>query len=280
VIVGCGPAGLGATATAKSAGLNCVTLEKMTPASTLRAYPRAKFVQATPIDIAEYGSFFLEGDNSREELINEWERIIATLGLTINDREEVVDITSEGEMLTVKTARGNLYKSYTVVLAVGVRGNPRHLNMAGEDPSRVHYMLIDPEEFRNQKILVIGGGNAGTEVTQALAQAALGNRVSYSFRSHVLTNVSRENAEKISALQQIKAIAVYPATTLKEIKPNSVVLESILHDEMTRPAADRGKRTIEIENDIIFAMIGAELPNAFFRKLGIKMGRKGRFGSD
>jgi len=71
VIVGCGPAGLGATATAKVLGLKYATLEKLTPASTLRSYPRAKFVQATPIDIAEYGSFFLEGDNSREELIRE-----------------------------------------------------------------------------------------------------------------------------------------------------------------------------------------------------------------
>jgi hypothetical protein len=73
-IIGCGPAGLGATATAKTMGLEYVTLEKMTPASTLRSYPRAKFVQATPIDIAEYGSFFLEGDNSRENLIKEWEK--------------------------------------------------------------------------------------------------------------------------------------------------------------------------------------------------------------
>ena len=62
MIVGCGPAGLGATATAKARGLSYVTLERMTPASTLRTYPRAKFVQATPIDILEYGSFFLEGD--------------------------------------------------------------------------------------------------------------------------------------------------------------------------------------------------------------------------
>ncbi len=74
LIVGCGPAGLGATATAKAHGLSYVTLERMTPASTLRTFPRAKFVQATPIDILEYGSFFLEGDSTREDLIAEWTR--------------------------------------------------------------------------------------------------------------------------------------------------------------------------------------------------------------
>ena len=279
VIVGCGPAGLGATATARSTGLNYVTLEKMTPASTLRAYPRAKFVQATPIDIAEYGSFFLEGDNSREELIQEWERIIATLGLTINDREEVVEVTREGELLIVKTASGNAYKAQAVVLAIGVRGNARHLDLPGEERGRVFYSLIEPGEFQNRKILVIGGGNAGAEVAQALAAAALGNQVSYSFRAPVLTNVTRENAEKISALQQAKLLALYPATALKEIKPDRVVLEPVRNSETAVTVSGVVEAgPIELENEVIFAMIGAELPTAFLKKIGVKMGSKGRLG--
>ncbi len=279
VIVGCGPAGLGATATARAAGLNYVTLERMTPASTLRAYPRAKFVQATPIDIAEYGSFFLEGDNSREQLIEEWERIIATLGLKINDREEVVDVVREGELLTVKTARGNCYKARTVVLAIGVRGNARHLDIPGEEPGRVFYALIDPAEFRNRNILVVGGGNSGAEVAEALAAPELNNQVSYSFRVPVLTGVTRENAEKISALQQSKSLTVYPATALKEIKPGRVVLSPI--KSSATPATDSQASPagpIELENDTIFAMIGAELPTAFLKQIGVKLVSKGRLG--
>ncbi len=279
VIVGCGPAGLGATATARAAGLNYVTLEKMTPASTLRAYPRAKFVQATPIDIAEYGSFFLEGDNSRERLIQEWERIIATLGLKINDREEVVEVVREGDLLTVKTARGNLYKARAVVLAIGVRGNARHLNLPGEVPGRVFYSLIEPGEFQNRGIMVVGGGNAGSEVAQALAAAELGNRVGYSFRAPVLTNVTRENAEKISALQQARLLTLYPATALKEIRPGTVVLEPV-KNAGADAAASRAtlEGPVEVDNDIIFAMIGAELPTAFLKQIGVKLGSKGRFG--
>jgi thioredoxin reductase (NADPH) len=279
VIVGCGPAGLGATATARAAGLNYVTLERMTPASTLRAYPRAKFVQATPIDIDEYGSFFLEGDNSRERLIEEWERIIATLGLKINDREEVMEIVRDDEVLTVKTARGNIYKAHVVVLAIGVRGNPRHLNLPGEEPGRVIYTLIEPGEFRNRKIMVVGGGNAGAEVAQTLAEPALGNQVGYSFRAPVLSNVTRENAEKISALQQAKLLALYPATALKEIKLDAVVLEPV-----TSPGAESAASLatscgpVEIANDIIFAMIGAELPTGFLKQIGIKLVSKGRLG--
>jgi hypothetical protein len=35
-------------------------------------------------------------------------------------------------------------------------------------------------------------------------------------------------------------------------------------------------RPIEIENDFIFAMIGAELPTAFLRAIGVRMVSKGR----
>ncbi|HKV56376.1 MAG TPA: NAD(P)-binding domain-containing protein [Candidatus Binataceae bacterium] len=276
VIVGCGPAGLGATATARVSGLHYATLEKLTPASTLRSYPRAKFVQATPIDIAEYGSFFLEGDNSREELIKEWEKIIAKLGLVINDREEVVDVTSEQDYQIVKTARGNAYPTRCVVLAIGVRGNPRRLNLPGEVAGRVFYNLIEPDEFTNRKILVAGGGNAGAEVVQALAVAKLGNVVSYSFRSPVLTNVTRENADAIIALQQAKVITVYPSTALSEIRPNSAVLEPVKSSGAQQGPAGRMSGPIEIENDAIFAMIGAELPTGFLKAIGVRMVSKGR----
>jgi hypothetical protein len=33
-----------------------------------------------------------------------------------------------------------------------------------------------------------------------------------------------------------------------------------------------------IDNDIIFAMIGAELPTAFLKKIGVKLVSKGRLG--
>lgn len=268
-IVGCGPAGLAATATAKNAGLNYVTLEKMTAASTLRTYPRAKFVQATPIDIEEYGSFFLEGDNTREVLIDEWERIIGRMGLRINEREEVIDIKPQGDHLAVRSRQGNTYDASFVILAIGVRGNPRHLGLPGEDePGRVHYNLIDPAEFQNRHILVVGGGNAGAEVAQALSMRELNNTVSYSFQQPALSNVTQANSDKIAQLRSAEALTTYPATQIAEIKPGHVVLRRI--------GAPGGTPPIELPNDVIFAMIGAELPTAFFRSIGIKLGAKGR----
>ncbi len=274
LIVGCGPAGLGATATAKAHGLNYVTLERMTPASTLRTYPRAKFVQATPIDILEYGSFFLEGDTTREDLVREWEKIISQARLVIQDREEVVAVQPTDGCFTVRTAQGHQFKARCVVLAIGLRGHPRRLNVAGEVPGRVHYQLIEPDDFRNQRILVVGGGNAGAEVTQALAAAHLGNQVSYSIRDAVLSKVTHENAEKVIALQRSGAITLYPATEVREIRAKTVVLQPTTGlSAEGRAAADR---VIELENDVVFAMLGAELPIRFLESIGIRMEVKHR----
>jgi thioredoxin reductase len=276
LIVGCGPAGLGATATAKAHGLSYVTLERMTPASTLRTFPRAKFVQATPIDILEYGSFFLEGDSTREDLIAEWDKIISQAGLVIQDREEVVGIQANDGYFTVRTAKEHEFKARCVVLAIGLRGHPRRLNVPGEAAGRVHYQLIEPDDFRNQRILVVGGGNAGAEVTQGLAAPHLGNKVTYSIRDQVLSKVTHENGEKIIALQRSGTITLYPDTELKEIKEKSVVLALVKGQTKSAEGRPVTAAPIELDNDIVFGMLGAELPTRFLESLGIRMEVKHR----
>ena len=278
-IVGCGPAGISASATAINRGLKYVALEKMTAISTIKAYPRGKFVQATSIDIAEYGSFFMEGDTSKESLLSTWEKIIAQTGVKPNEREEVLTITRVGDLFEVKTSADRIYKTRFVVMAIGVRGSPRHLGLAGETPERVAYNLIEPEEYQNKKLLVVGGGNAGAEVAQALANPELHNQVSFSFRTPTLgPPVTPENAEKISALQQKGFLTIYPASQVTEIKPGKVVLAPLAGGGPERQAGVGAvvlTQPAEIENDSIFAMLGAELPTRFMKSTGIKMIKKG-----
>ncbi len=139
--------------------------------------------------------------------------------------------------------------------------------------------MIEPEEYKNKKILVVGGGNAGAEVTQALANPELGNTVSYSFRDPSLGTVTRENAEKVSALQQTGRVTIYPLSAVKEIKPGKVVLAPVKPNPGAAPPPP-GIATIadsvELDNDVIFAMCGAELPTRFLKSIGIRMTKKGR----
>ena len=151
----------------------------------------------------------------------------------------MVAIEAGSEYFTVRTAQKHEFKCRCVVLAIGLRGHPRRLSVPGEKAGRVHYQLIEPDDFRNQRILVVGGGNAGAEVTQALSAPHLANQVSYSFHDAVLSKVTHENGDKIIALQSSGAITVYPATELKEIKDGAVVLE-VVKGHVKNPAG-RGR---------------------------------------
>ena len=279
-VVGCGPAGIGATTTAKSQGLSYIALERTTAASTIRNYPRGKFVQSTPIDINEYGTFMMEGDNSKEGLVKKWQEMLATTQVAIEEREEVTDIKRAEDLFEISTASGKTFKARFVILAIGVRGSPRKLDLPGETPERVFYNLIEPEEYHDRHILVVGGGNAGAEVTQALANPELRNIVSYSYRDATLgPPVTPENAEKISSLQQQGLITAYPMSQLLEIKQGKAVLGP--RATQSTPNLTGGPGTVviaeprELENDVIFAMLGAELPTRLMKAFGIRMIRKG-----
>jgi thioredoxin reductase len=279
-IVGCGPAGIGATTTAKSQGLSYIALEKTTAASTIRNYPRGKFVQSTPIDINEYGTFMMEGDNSKEGLVKKWQEMLVTIQVAIQEREEVTEINRAEDFFEISTASGKNFKTRYVILAIGVRGAPRKLNLPGEAPERVFYNLIEPEEYHDRRILVVGGGNAGAEVTQALANPELRNVVSYSYRDATLgPPVTPENAEKISALQQQGLITAYPMSQLLEIKERKVVLGPRVAQSAANLTGGPGTVVLseprELENDVIFAMLGAELPTRLMKSFGIRMMRKG-----
>jgi hypothetical protein len=70
-------------------------------------------------------------------------------------------------------------------------------------------------------------------------------------------------------------LSLYPATALTEIRPGKVVLDPVKNPVVDSLPLDG---PIVIDNDIIFAMIGAELPTAFLKKIGVKLVSKGRLG--
>ncbi|MFQ5666486.1 MAG: NAD(P)-binding domain-containing protein [Candidatus Binatia bacterium] len=263
VIVGAGPAGLGAATRAKSLKLSYVVCEKGGAAATIRNYPRAKVIQTAPIDIPEYGTFFQEDDESKEALVRRWQDIIARTGLVIHERQELLGVTREASGLLVTTVQGDEhYRSRFVVLALGVRGTPRRLGVPGEVPERVAYGLIDAAEFCERRILVVGGGNAACEAALALAAPALLNEVTLSHRGPVLRDVTAQNSQAVDVAAREGQLRVEPDSQFKEIRPTSVLL-----------ATPSGPK--EIPNDFIFALIGAELPTKLLRAIGVKLVKKG-----
>jgi thioredoxin reductase len=263
VIAGSGPGGLGAATRAKSLGLSYVLCEKTSAAATIKSYPRAKIVQSAPIDIPEYGTFFQENDESKEGLVRRWEDIVARTGVVVNEREEVLGITrGDDGMLVTEAQGGKRYRSRFAVLGIGVRGTPRRLGLPGEVPERVTYALIDAADYRERRMLVVGGGNAACEAALALADPTLLNQVTLSHRGPVLKGVTPQNSQAVDTAAREGQLEVVPDSALEEIRAQSALLKT--------PTGPR-----EIPNDIIIAMIGADLPTKFLRKIGVKIVKKG-----
>ena len=103
----------------------------------------------------------------------------------------------------------------------------------------------------------------------------LQNQMSCSFREPSLSRPAPENAEKISALQKRGRLTIYPHSQVKEIKPGRVVLmPSAAKLDGSAAEGTRIEQELEIENDYVFAMLGAS-PPPFIKSLGIRMIKRG-----
>ena len=56
-----------------------------------------------------------------------------------------------------------VYESRRVILAIGRRGVPRKLSVPGEESPHVSYSLREPESYRDDQVLVVGGGDSAVE---------------------------------------------------------------------------------------------------------------------
>jgi thioredoxin reductase len=124
----------------------------------------------------------------------------------------------------------------------------------------VTYKLLEPEQYRNKKLLIIGGGDSAVEAALSLAEQA-GTHVTLSYRNNSFSRVKEDNREKISAAIQNGAIDALMESYVDRIDSNSVTLVT-------------GEKSREIQNDFVFVFIGGELPTPFLEKLGVNIETK------
>jgi thioredoxin reductase/ferredoxin len=256
VIVGAGASGLGAAARARSLGLSYVVLESERFAMTVQNMHKGKVLFAEPAGVKLEGDLWFE-ECSREALLEKWRAQIDELGLDVREHEKVTDVQRRGELFDVETTRDR-YRARRVLLAVGKAGNPRKAGAPGEDAhaERIFHHLADPDALRDQKILIYGGGDVACEAARALAP---NNDVTMVTIDEEFVYPKKRNADAVRALAADGAIDLHMNTWLKGIEDGAVALEAT------------GGERFTVQNDVVFEMIGAELPLPFFRKIGVKL---------
>jgi len=254
-IVGAGPAGLSASLTAQQYGLRYITLEQGEIASTIRQYPRQKFLMAEPIQIPLYGTLYV-GDGTKEALLSVWEAIIANTGVQIRTNEKVELVQRNSSGFHVRTAHSD-YRARYVVLAVGKRGTPRKLRVPGEELPKVSYRLIEVDNYNDADILVVGGGDSAVEATLALSRSRK-NRVTLSYRGDHFHRVRERNREQLQLAEKEGRVRSIVRSAVEEIREKDVVLA--LPSEK-----------IVLANDFVIVLIGGETPEGFLQRTGIEI---------
>jgi thioredoxin reductase (NADPH) len=258
VIVGAGPAGIAASLGALENKLSYVTLEQETLGGTVSHFPRGKLVMTAPVQLPVVGKVNFT-ETTKEELLGFWRKVVEQTGLSIQYQERVTQITAEGDIYRVKTDK-NTYLTRTVLLAIGRRGTPRKLGVPGEGQAKVVYRLIDPEQYRGQRVLVVGGGDSALEAATSIAEQA-DTQVTLSYRSEAFSRAKQKNRDKVEQAQADGRLTVLFKSNVKEIGEHSVQI-------------DNDGELIEIPNDGVIISAGGLLPTPFLKEIGIDVETK------
>jgi thioredoxin reductase/ferredoxin len=262
VIVGAGPAGLSASLAAKKANLKFVTVEQEdSVGGTTYHYPRNKIVMTAPMELPLIGTIKVK-EISKESLMELWLSILAKVSMPIQYSEKMEDITKESGGFVVRTSKGN-YRTNSILLAIGRRGTPRKLGVQGEDIPKVVYRLIDPEQYRGQHVMVVGGGDSALEAALDIA-AEPGTTVTLSYRGAAFSRVKAKNRSRLDEAIATKVINVMLESQLTNIGPKKISIK-------------QSGNELELDNDAIIVCAGGELPTPFLKKIGITV--EARFGS-
>jgi thioredoxin reductase/NAD-dependent dihydropyrimidine dehydrogenase PreA subunit len=260
VIVGAGPAGFAATLAAKVAKLNSVTVEQEALGGTVAHFPRHKLVMTQPAELPIVGKMRFR-EVQKEELLEFWGGVERKTGIDINYDEtvEAIKPINGSGGFTVVTNRQR-YNTRAVLLSIGRRGTPRQLGVPGEELPKVTYRLIDPEQYRNQHVLVVGGGDSALEAATSIA-AEPGTTVTLSYRSGAFSRAKQKNREKTEAMQAAGRLRVLLHSNVKKIETESVII-------------DIGGELKRLKNDAVIISAGGILPTAFLRSIGINVETK------
>jgi thioredoxin reductase (NADPH) len=255
IVVGAGPAGIAASLRARERGLRGLTIEQDTLGGTVAHYPRGKIVMTVPVELPLYGTVSFR-ETRKEELLKLWNQVVAKTNLEIQFQVRLEAIEASSGAFTVETSAGR-HTASRVLLAIGRRGTPRKLGVPGEELSKVVYRLTAPEQYRGQRVLVVGGGDSAIEAAVSLATEP-GTEVALCYRSDAFSRAKLKNRERVEAAAAKAQLQLLLASQVSSIGASSVMLET-----------PNGPK--EIANDAVIVCAGGILPTPLLRAAGIEI---------
>lgn len=236
IIIGAGPAGMGAAVYSARSGLNTLLLDESVPGGLLNK-----------ISIVEnyLGYKSVTGADLAVDMYNHVKHENVSFKL-----EKVVSIKEENEYKIVTTTKGE-YKTKGVIIAIGRKprksGIPNEEMYAGKGIS--YCAICDAPLYKGKKIVVLGGGDSAFE--EAIYLGNFASSVTIVVRNKISASdalVSEAKEKNIEVIIGKEAIDFLGDETIKQVKFN---------DEST------------IDCDGVFIYYGYQADTAFMKDLNI-----------
>jgi len=264
IIVGAGPAGLSASLGAKSHHLNYLTIDQDSLGGTISHFPKGKLVMTQAATLPLVGSVKF-GEIRKEPLMEFWVDTINKHQIKLQLNETLLGITKEnGNIHRVKTSSGE-YLAKAVLLAIGRRGSPRQLGVPGEEQSKVTYRLTDPDQYKGQRLLVVGGGDSALESACSVAELNIptqaGPMVTISYRKDSFGRAKSKNRERIVRLEKTGQLRVLYSSQVESISKNGVLIK--IQD-----------KKVKLPNQAIIVCAGGILPTGLLKEIGVNVETK------
>jgi len=275
-LIGAGPAGLSAAGRAArldaQAGTSSPThilLEGFgAHAKTVQRYQKGKHVMAEPgfLDLRSDMKFQA---GAREQVLGQWHEDLKNSGVNIRLGAEVKSIQGSKGNFSIALTDGSSIGAESVILAIGLEGNPRRLGVDGQDLPRVQYQLDDPKEYNDEKILVVGAGDAAIENALALAAQnyvwILNRRDEFSRAKE-----GNLNAILVGISNPDQRLECHYSTSVKSV----VLTDGAEHAMLAILETPEGE--LEQPCDRIIARLGAIPPRNFVESIGVQFPSKKR----
>lgn len=258
IIIGGGPTGINCAIEAKKAHLDYIILEKGVLVNSIFHFPANMtfFSTSKNLEIADVPFISHSDKPTRQEALEYYRRLMESHNLVIDFGVEVLGMKNVDGTYEVNTSGAKYHAKY-IVVATGFYDKPNLMNVPGEDLPKVKHYYDEVHHYIRKKVLVIGGANSacdvalecwqkGADVTMAIRGPELYKKVKY----WILPNIENRIKEG--------SIKAYFNTTIKEIKPTSVVLQT-----------QEGETTIA--NDYVLAMTGYSPNYELLDNLGIEI---------
>jgi bacillithiol disulfide reductase len=262
-IIGAGPTGIACAIELGRREIAAVCYEKGFLLDTIYHFPEEMrwFSTRDLLDIGGVPFGVPDAHPTRLETLAYYRAVAERFRIAVLPHTEVFSIRPgpAGELEITLTDRSGtrIQTAPAAVLATGFFGNPRRLNVPGEDLPHVHARFVSSYPYHGRNVVVVGGKNSAAEaaldlyrhsarVTLIIRGEGISERVKYWIKPDLENRI------------RAGAIRAHLRTRILEITPDAVFVEG-----------PDGRAAIPA--DAVFPLIGYQPDFALFERCGIRL---------